>query len=113
MIAPENADTVEIAIDRVDPRTSYKVFEDELHSIVKQFRSRLRATRVLLNDGGHGFSLVIYCMGMEEALADVDRVAKSISVEDMNALLHHTYLARIAVRLRTSCVLKFYLPDTV
>ena len=91
MIAPENVDTVEMAIDRVISDLLQGISEDELHSIVKQFEADFAPLEASSIDQAWFVSrYLLYGYGVE-ALADVDRVVKSISVEDMNALLHHLF----------------------
>ncbi|MFZ3406349.1 M16 family metallopeptidase [Vibrio chagasii] len=91
MIAPENVDQVEVAIDKVIADLLQGVSEKEMHAVVKQFEADFTpleessidqawyVSRYLLHDYG------------VKALSQVERVARSVSVEEMNALVQSIF----------------------
>ncbi|MEZ8053144.1 insulinase family protein [Vibrio atlanticus] len=91
MIAPENVDKVEVAIDKVIADLLQGVSEEEMHAVVKQFEADFTPLEMSSIDQAwyvsryllHGYDI--------EALSQVERVARSISTEDMNDLIQRIF----------------------
>ncbi|WP_286302682.1 M16 family metallopeptidase [Vibrio apostichopi] len=91
MIAPENVDKVEVAIDKVITDLLQGVSEEEIRAVVKQFEADFTPLEMSSIDQAwyvsryllHGYDI--------DALSQVERVARSISAEDMNALVQRIF----------------------
>ncbi|WP_434568253.1 insulinase family protein [Vibrio chagasii] len=91
MVAPENVEKVEVAIDKVISDLIQGVSEQEMHAVVKQFEADFKPLEMSSIDQAwyvsryllHGYDI--------EALSQVEGVARSISAEDMNALVQRIF----------------------
>ncbi|ARP40983.1 M16 family metallopeptidase [Vibrio syngnathi] len=91
MIAPENVDKVEVAIDKVITDLLQGVSEEEMRAVVKQFEADFTPLEMSSIDQAwyvsryllHGYDI--------EALSQVERVARSISTEDMNDRIQRVF----------------------
>ncbi|MGF1851952.1 insulinase family protein [Vibrio satsumensis] len=91
MIAPENVDKVEVAIDKVISDLLQGVSEEEMRAVVKQFEADFSPLEMSSIDQAwyvsryllHGYDI--------EALSQVERVARSISAEEMNELVQRIF----------------------
>ena len=91
MIAPENVDQVEVAIDKVISDLLQGVSEEEMRAVVKQFEADFTPLEMSSIDQAwyvsryllHGYDI--------EALSQVERVARSISAEEMNELVQRIF----------------------
>ncbi|MGF1752690.1 insulinase family protein [Vibrio makurazakiensis] len=91
MIAPENIDKVEVAIDKVITDLLQGVSEEEMRAVVKQFEADFTPLELSsIDQAWHVSRYLLHGYGVE-ALSQVDRVAKSISTEDMNALVQRIF----------------------
>ena len=91
MVAPENVDQVEVAIDKVIADLLQGVSEKEMHAVVKQFESDftpLEESRI--DQAWYVSRYLLHDYGVE-ALSQVERVARSVSVEEMDALVQSIF----------------------
>tara|TARA_B100001059_G_scaffold221090_1_gene243704 strand:- start:14 stop:424 length:411 start_codon:yes stop_codon:yes gene_type:complete len=82
MVAPENVEKVEVAIDKVISDLLQGFSEQEMHAVVKQFEADFKPLEMSSIDQAwyvsryllHGYDI--------DALSQVERMARSISAED-------------------------------
>lgn len=91
MVAPENVDQVEVAIDKVIADLLQGVSEKEMHAVVKQFEADFTPLEMSSIDQAWYLSRYLLHGYDIEALSQVERVARSVSVEDMNALVQSIF----------------------
>lgn len=91
MIAPENVDQVEVAIDKVIADLLQGVSEKEMHAVVKQFEADFSPLeKSSIDQAWYVSRYLLHDYGIE-ALSQVERVARSVSVEEMNALVQSIF----------------------
>ena len=91
MVAPENVDQVEVAIDKVIADLLQGVSEKEMRAIVKQFEADFTPLeKSSIDQAWYVSRYLLHGYGIE-ALSQVERVARSVSVEEMNALVQSIF----------------------
>ncbi|MEL0607395.1 M16 family metallopeptidase [Vibrio echinoideorum] len=91
MIAPENVDKVEVAIDKVIADLLQGVSEEEMRAVVKQFEADFTPLEMSSIDQAWYLSRYLLHGYDIEALSQVERVARSITEEDMNQLVQRVF----------------------
>ncbi len=91
MIAPENVDKVEVAIDKVIADLLQGVSEEEMRAVVKQFEADFTPLEMSSIDQAWYLSRYLLHGYDIEALSQVERVARSITAEDMNQLVQRIF----------------------
>ncbi|MGF1816560.1 M16 family metallopeptidase, partial [Vibrio splendidus] len=91
MIAPENVDKVEVAIDKVIADLLQGVSEEEIRSVVKQFEADFTPLEMSSIDQAWYLSRYLLHGYDIEALSQVKRVARSITAEDMDQLVQRVF----------------------
>ncbi|MEO9497246.1 MAG: insulinase family protein [Vibrio splendidus] len=91
MVAPENVEQAEVAIDKVIADLLQGVSEKEMQAVVKQFEADFTPLKKSSIDQAWYVSrYLLHGYGIE-ALSQVERVARSVSVEEMNALVQSIF----------------------
>ncbi|MEZ8879871.1 M16 family metallopeptidase [Vibrio lentus] len=91
MVAPENVDQVEVAIDKVIADLLQGVSEKEMRAVVKQFEADFTPLeKSSIDQAWYVSRYLLHGYGIE-ALSQVERVARSVSVEEMNALVQSIF----------------------
>ena len=91
MVAPENVDQVEVAIDKVINDLLQGVSEEEMRAVVKQFEADFSPLeKSSIDQAWYVSRYLLHGYGIE-ALSQVERVARSVSVEEMNALVQSIF----------------------
>lgn len=91
MIAPENVDKVEVAIDKVIADLLRGVSEEEMRAVVKQFEADFTPLEMSSIDQAWYVSRYLLYGYDIEALSQVEGVARSITAEDMNVLVQRIF----------------------